>query len=145
MLGCGTYASEFIDFALELSQIKDCMLHITVATKDCERRKKDYLDKRKSLRDFVVIDGNITAKYPDLSSNPYGYLDFCDVDLDLSFSEETSVRITEKKLRKVIQQKKYSYVFIALNEQTLNSELRISAPTLEIPIILRCLMKTQRQ
>ena len=121
VLGCGAYASEFIDFALELSQIKDCMLHITVATKDCERRKKDYLNKRKSLRDFVVIDGNITAKYPDLSSNPYGYLDFSDVDLDLSFSEETSVRITEKKLRKVIQQKKYSYVFIALNEQTLNS------------------------
>lgn len=114
VLGCGAYASEFIDFALELSQIKDCTLHITVATMDSEQRKKDYLAKRESLCDFVAIDGKKSDRY---DIEPYGYLDFCKIEKENDKLPDSN-KIIETLQENLTQ--KFSYVFIALNDENLN-------------------------
>lgn len=115
VIGCGTYASEFIDYALELSQVKGCRLHVTVVTKECERKKETYLSIRKALPLFFDIDGVPASKCP--AGDSYGTLNFREIRLQKGKSRSNAAAL------RAMADRKYSYVFIALNDDVLNLEI----------------------
>lgn len=112
VIGCGTYSSEFIDFALELSQGMDCPPQVTVLTQDHATQKKTYLDARPALPEFFEVDGQ-PAKHAAIQE--YGSLSFRGIEFDGRRPDTF-----EDTLRGVLGNKKYSYVFIALNDDGMN-------------------------
>lgn len=115
VLGAGTYATKFLDLALEMSQIKDCYANITVASNDIQTQKKTYLDNRPEFPNYFDIDGEKARK----AEEPYGTLNF----ISAEFSEEWDLEQNQAVLDSICRknpQSTFSYVFIALHSDRLN-------------------------
>lgn len=119
VLGGATFASKFVDLAFELSQVKDCRLNITVASKDFAEDKTTYLATRPGMSDFFEIDG----EPPKMVSEPYGRLSFVEVhaETDTEGVWRESIRpLFAKHEEEQATEQKYTYVFIALGEERRN-------------------------
>lgn len=115
VLGAGTYATKFLDLALEMSQIRDCYANITVASNDIEKQKQAYLDSRPEFPNYFDIDKEKAKKVTE----PYGSLTFVSAE----FSEGKSVKKNRSVIDEICRsnpQAQYSYIFIALHSDRLN-------------------------
>lgn len=97
IVGSGTYAQKFIDICLQIGQMSDAELKITVISESPEEDKDTYLYFRPAISEFVNIDGSLKEELA------YATLEFKE-KLDISN----------------IENKKYHYVFIALEEDDKN-------------------------
>lgn len=119
VLGAGTYAQKFIDIAFEVAQVENCTLRITAVSNNVKADKKRYLKSRPAFTKFFTVDGISPV------GEPFGYLDFMPVDKDdanVKFTREDQTANKEiiNKLILSNEDRKYSYIFIALGDDELN-------------------------
>lgn len=124
VLGGGTYARKFIDFAFEVSQIKDCKLTITVVSNECESDKERYLAARPAFEKFFTVDDKIVPE-----KDSYGTLLFKSTvtatGKDRLFSKD-NIEVNNAIINDVLgaeRDTKVSYIFIALGDDELNREI----------------------
>lgn len=112
VLGCGTYSPKFIDIALELSQINGLHLNLTVACENPSRDKDIFLGGRPEFCNFFSVDDSTECKR---TVKPYGRIEFKKAHFDLTTSN--------MRLNRLFEEKNYSYIFIALNDEKLNKKV----------------------
>lgn len=115
VLGAGVFGQKFIDTALELAQIENCKISVTVVSNDIETDKARYLQARPEFSNFFEVDGR-PALYG--KENTYGSVNFVSVGTKKGgFSCKNN---NAQKLKKALHNEKFDYAFVSLSDDHLN-------------------------
>lgn len=123
IMGFGYYGQQFADTCLQVGQLLDKKLNVTVISEDSLDRKV-YLDARPELPSFFNVDGSL-----DKDPDHYGNITFIKKRLTFPNTESESMLDEERWLELYLEeneQHKPHYVFIALG----NDELNLAAANL---------------
>ncbi len=106
LAGFGNHSQRFLDCCLQIGQMYDKKLRITVATRDSEREKDLYLKDRPALKEFFSVDG-------DDVEDSYGDLIFKDIEFSVDGDNNDDAILESLEF-------KPNYVFISLGKDNVN-------------------------
>ena len=113
VLGFGNYGQKFLDTGLQVGQIRNKKLNVTVISDDITD-KEIYLSERPELTDFFNIDSSLIE-----SEQTYGDITFETIRLERR-DEAANADILQNIMYEYYDTKNLHYIFIALGEDELN-------------------------
>lgn len=109
LAGFGNHSQRFLDCCLQLGQMYNKKLRVTVATRDAQNEKDLYLKNRPALKDFFSVDG-------DDVEDSYGNLVFKDIEFSVDGDNNDDAILESLEL-------KPHYVFVSLGKDNVNSHV----------------------
>lgn len=121
LVGFGKYAQKFMDIALQIAQMPNLSLHVTVIS--ASKEDKDiYLSERPELANFFDIDGSLAG-----DTERYG---------SICFIEHTFSVDDPEKNQAFLENIRPDYVFVATGRDQRNLAIAESLPFSSIHVVL---------
>ena len=126
LLGAGSYGQMFLDCCLQVGQMMDTRLNLFAVSDDPDTSKKEYLEFRPALPEFVNVDGSLEGKEETAFASlqflsPAQLMQKPDDALRLDGINENLAEQMAETARN--SQKEYSYLFVALDDDVLNGRI----------------------
>ena len=130
VIGSDTYGQKFVDVCLQSGQMCGVKLNIVVVSNESEECKESYLRFRPAISEFINVNGSMKDK----ESFSYGNIEFKGVE-EINPNNAERLRFTSKMsqinrdiiqsmiLQSMEEQRKYDYVFVSLENDTLNKSI----------------------
>ena len=130
VIGSDTYGQKFVDVCLQSGQMFGVELNIVVVSNESEECKESYLRFRPAILEFINVNGSMNDK----ASFSYGNVEFKGVEGINPINAER-LRFTPKMsqinrdiiqsiiLQSMEEQREYDYVFVSLENDTLNRSI----------------------
>lgn len=130
VIGSDTYGQKFVDVCLQSGQMFGVELNIVVVSNESEECKESYLRFRPAILEFINVNGSMNDK----ESFSYGNVEFKGVEGINPINAER-LRFTPKMsqinrdiiqsiiLQSMEEQREYDYVFVSLENDTLNRSI----------------------
>lgn len=133
VIGFGNYGQKFLDVTLEVGQIREKKLNVTVVSDD-RADKEIYLSERPELSDFFNIDGSLGE-----SDDKYA-----DITFEITKLEREKEAVNADILRNIILEhydnERPHYIFIALGEDRMNFSAANACRTATEILELNCIV-----
>ena len=125
-IGSEIYVQKFIDLCMQVGQMSEKHLHVTVASEEAEKDQESYLVFRPELSTFVDVNGSLEGKeesayaaleFQDITETPDGRNEKLKFNGSAAQNAEIIHNLTEKAKA---QGKCYQYIFIDLGNNKRN-------------------------
>lgn len=108
--GFGNHGQRFLDCCLQIGQMHNKKLNVTVATQNSESEKALYLKNRPALQEFFSVDDSFQESEKEKA---YGNLYFKEVDFTTDFYKNDGIALD-------LAEKAPDYIFVSLGNDKVN-------------------------
>ena len=108
--GFGNHGQRFLDCCLQIGQMHNKKLNVTVATQNSESEKALYLKNRPALQEFFSVDNSFQESEKEKA---YGNLYFKEVDFTTDFHKNDGIALD-------LAEKAPDYIFVSLGNDKVN-------------------------